>query len=55
MSLPVDDVDDELAKIIPTDFQPFTFVVDRSFKTFVKAFNPTYTPQEKTLTQTTIA
>lgn len=48
-------IDEELAKMIATDFQPFSIVEDRGFKSFVKTLNPTYTlPSRKTLSQTTI-
>lgn len=43
-------IDEELAKMIATDFQPFSIVEDRGFKSFVKTLNPTYNlPSRKTL------
>ncbi|XP_041722424.2 zinc finger BED domain-containing protein 4-like [Coregonus clupeaformis] len=48
-------IDDELAKMVASDFQPFSIVEDKGMKNFVKALNPTYTlPSRKTLSQTMI-
>lgn len=48
-------VDEELAKMIASDFQPFSIVEDKGFKSFVQALNPTYVlPSRKTLSQTII-
>lgn len=33
-------IDEELANMIATDFQPFSIVEDKGFKGFVKALNP---------------
>ena len=44
--------DEELAKMIAMDFQPFSIVEDKGFKAFVQAINPTYVlPSRKTLSQ----
>lgn len=48
-------IDEELANMIATDFQPFSIVEDKGFKGFVKALNPMYTlPSRKTLSLTMI-
>ncbi|KAI4818229.1 hypothetical protein KUCAC02_011581 [Chaenocephalus aceratus] len=45
-------VDEELAKMIASDFQPFSIVEDKGFRSFIQALNPMYVPpSRKTLTQ----
>jgi len=46
-------IDEELAKMIATDFQPFKIVEDKGFKRYSNALNPSYTlPSRKTISQT---
>ena len=48
-------LDEELAKMIARDFQPFSIVEDKGFRSFTKALNPSYIlPSKKTLSQSTI-
>lgn len=48
-------IDEGLANMIVTDFQPFSIMEDKGFKGFVKALNPTYTlPSRKTRSLTII-
>jgi len=48
-------IDEELAKMIACDFQPFSVVDDKGFRRFVHALNPMYAiPCRKTLSQKTI-
>lgn len=48
-------VDEELAKMIASDFQPFSIVEDKGFRSYSHALNPMYVlPSRKTLSQTTI-
>lgn len=43
-------IDEELAKMIALDFQPFSVVDDKGFRKFIHALNPTYAiPSRKTL------
>ena len=43
-------LDDQLAKMIARDFQPYTIVEDAGFRAFTKLLNPSYTlPSRKTL------
>ncbi|XP_051778436.1 E3 SUMO-protein ligase ZBED1-like [Erpetoichthys calabaricus] len=43
-------IDEELAKMIAHDFQPFSIVEDKGFRTFTHALNPFYViPSRKTL------
>ena len=45
-------LDEELAKMIANDFQPFSIVEDKGFRSFIQALNPTYVPpSRKTLFQ----
>lgn len=45
-------VDEELAKMIAEDFQPFSIVEDRGFRSYTHALNPMYVlPSRKTLSQ----
>ena len=45
-------VDEELAKMIASDFQPFSIVEDKGFRSFTQALNPMYVPpSRKTLSQ----
>ncbi|KAK0137887.1 Zinc finger BED domain-containing protein 4 [Merluccius polli] len=42
-------LDEQLAKMVVWDLQPFSFVEDRGFKAFTNALNPSYTlPGRKT-------
>lgn len=48
-------VDEELAKMIASDFQPFSIVENKGFRSYSHALNPMYVlPRRKTLSQTTI-
>lgn len=49
-------VDEELAKMITSDLQPFSIVEDKGFRSYSHALNPMYCMlfQRKTLSQTTI-
>lgn len=45
-------IDDELAKMVALDFQPFSIVEDEGFRNYSHALNPMYTlPSRKTLSQ----
>ncbi|KAK3854720.1 hypothetical protein Pcinc_038814 [Petrolisthes cinctipes] len=45
-------IDEELAKMIAKDFQPFSVVEDKGFKNYCLALNPSYVlPARKTLSQ----
>ena len=45
-------LDEQLAKMVVWDLQPFSFVEDRGFKAFTKALNPFYTlPGRKTVSK----
>lgn len=45
-------VDEELAKMIAEDFQPFSTVEDRGFRSYTHALNPMYVlPSRKTLSK----
>lgn len=45
-------VDEELAKMIAEDFQPFSIVEDRGFRSYTHALNPMYVlPSRKTLSK----
>ena len=45
-------LDEQLAKMVVWDLQPFSFVEDRGFKAFTKALNPSYTlPGRKTVSK----
>lgn len=45
-------IDEELAKMVAMDFQPFSIVEDKGFKKFTRALNPVYSiPSRKTLSQ----
>ncbi|XP_051241559.1 E3 SUMO-protein ligase ZBED1-like [Dicentrarchus labrax] len=45
-------VDEELAKMIARDFQPFSIVEDKGFRSYTRALNPMYAlPSRKTLSQ----
>lgn len=46
-------IDEELAKMIATDFQPFKIVEDKGFKSYSSALSPSYNlPSRKTVSQT---
>jgi len=48
-------VDEDLARMIALDLQPFSIVEDRGFKAFTKALNPSYIlPSRQTLSKTII-
>ncbi|XP_076118622.1 E3 SUMO-protein ligase ZBED1-like [Alosa pseudoharengus] len=48
-------IDEKLAKMIATDFQPFSIVEDRGFIEFTHALNPMYVlPSRKTLSNSTV-
>ncbi|XP_044140147.1 E3 SUMO-protein ligase ZBED1-like isoform X1 [Bufo gargarizans] len=48
-------VDEHLVKMIALDFQPFSIVEDKGFKSFVKALDPSYNlPNRKTLSATVL-
>ncbi|KAG2455213.1 RBM5 protein, partial [Polypterus senegalus] len=40
-------IDEELAKMIATDFQPFSIVEDTGFKKYSQALNPSYIPPSR--------
>lgn len=45
-------IDEEFAKMIAQDFQPFFVVEDKGFKKYCRALNPSYVlPARKTLSQ----
>lgn len=47
-----DSIDEKLAKMIAQDFQPFSIVEDKGFRSYTYALNPMYTlPSRKTLSQ----
>lgn len=49
-------IDEELAEMIASDFQPFSVVDDRGFRRFIHALNPAYAiPSRKTLSQKIIS
>lgn len=48
-------VDEELAKMIASDFQPLSVVEDKGFRSYTHALNPIYAiPSKNTLSQTII-
>lgn len=48
-------IDEELAKMIARDFQPFSVVEDKGFRSYTQDLNPMYVlPSRKTLSQKTI-
>lgn len=40
-------IDEELVKMISTDFQPFSIVEDTGFKKYSQALNPSYIPPSR--------